>query len=244
MAREIELDPEDGVCLEDAAPRARSRCCASRSSACRTSRTSPISACWRRSPSGSRARWTAASTVVILPGTKNTIGDLEWLRAAGLADWVLAQSAAGAAVIGVCGGYQMMGEIDRRPAGRRVGAERSTGSACCRCAPPCGPRKRSSGARPSRRRASRFAAYEIHMGETTPPARRRAVRDTRATAPTDGVRSGSTSARISTARWSAPTCSPSCWDVRSRRPRPSAATTNSSAEWFDQHQRGFEEMYL
>src|SRR5581483_3918791 len=42
---------------------------------------------------------------IILPGTKNTIGDLEWLRTTGLADWLAAQSRSGASVIGVCGGY-------------------------------------------------------------------------------------------------------------------------------------------
>ena len=47
---------------------------------------------------------------MILPGTKNTVGDLEWLRSRGLDRWIERQHAAGAQVIGVCGGYQMLGE--------------------------------------------------------------------------------------------------------------------------------------
>src|SRR5262249_14289039 len=54
---------------------------------------------------------------IILPGTKNTIDDLMWLREVGLADWIVAQHAAGTTVIGVCGGFQMLGRQVRDPEG-------------------------------------------------------------------------------------------------------------------------------
>ncbi len=48
---------------------------------------------------------------MIIPGTKNTFGDLAWLKASGLADAIKDISDSGkATVIGICGGYQMMGE--------------------------------------------------------------------------------------------------------------------------------------
>jgi adenosylcobyric acid synthase len=47
---------------------------------------------------------------VILPGTKNTTGDLDWLRGRHLDVWIRRQHAAGAMIIGVCGGYQMLGD--------------------------------------------------------------------------------------------------------------------------------------
>jgi adenosylcobyric acid synthase len=46
---------------------------------------------------------------VVLPGTKNTLGDLCWLRETGLATWVLEQHRCGAMIVGLCGGYQMLG---------------------------------------------------------------------------------------------------------------------------------------
>jgi len=47
---------------------------------------------------------------VMLPGTKNTIGDLEYLKANGIASKLKALVAAGTEVIGICGGFQMLGK--------------------------------------------------------------------------------------------------------------------------------------
>lgn len=47
--------------------------------------------------------------VVVLPGTKTTMADLTWLRETRLAERVVGLAASGAAVLGVCGGYQMLG---------------------------------------------------------------------------------------------------------------------------------------
>ena len=55
--------------------------------------------------------------MVILPGTKNTMADLQWLRACGLADKILRAAAGGMPVLGVCGGYQMLGRALSDPAG-------------------------------------------------------------------------------------------------------------------------------
>jgi len=46
--------------------------------------------------------------LVILPGTKNTMGDLKWLRECGLEAEILKYAAAGKPLIGICGGYQML----------------------------------------------------------------------------------------------------------------------------------------
>ena len=60
---------------------------------------------WVRSPSEIiDADW------VILPGSKHTSGDLVWLRAQGLDSATAAHAAQGKAVLGICGGLQMLGE--------------------------------------------------------------------------------------------------------------------------------------
>ena len=48
--------------------------------------------------------------IIILPGTKNTIEDLNWLKQHGLADEIIRHSRKGGMVIGICGGYQMLGQ--------------------------------------------------------------------------------------------------------------------------------------
>ena len=47
--------------------------------------------------------------LVILPGSKNTLGDLHWLHSTGMASAMLDWRAAGKPVFGICGGYQMLG---------------------------------------------------------------------------------------------------------------------------------------
>ncbi len=51
----------------------------------------------------------ADADLVVLPGSKATVSDLDWLRETGLADAVREHAAAGLPVAGVCGGFQMLG---------------------------------------------------------------------------------------------------------------------------------------
>jgi adenosylcobyric acid synthase len=65
---------------------------------------------------GIRLRWVRTPAelegahTIVLPGSKNTSGDLAWLRAQGLDRAVAAHAQAGGAVLGICGGLQMLGE--------------------------------------------------------------------------------------------------------------------------------------
>ncbi|MDO4324761.1 MAG: cobyric acid synthase [bacterium] len=47
--------------------------------------------------------------LILLPGTKNTVQDLLWMRQNGMEAAILKAHAAGTAVFGICGGYQMLG---------------------------------------------------------------------------------------------------------------------------------------
>lgn len=50
----------------------------------------------------------AAADILVLPGTRSTAGDLEWLRSRGLDQAVAARVAARRPVLGICGGFQML----------------------------------------------------------------------------------------------------------------------------------------
>jgi len=48
--------------------------------------------------------------VVVIPGSKSTVQDLAWLRRTGLAQVIIEHASSGKPVVGICGGYQMLGE--------------------------------------------------------------------------------------------------------------------------------------
>ncbi|MGN0205331.1 MAG: cobyric acid synthase [Coprococcus sp.] len=55
--------------------------------------------------------------LVLLPGTKNTMGDLKWMRMNGIEAAVLKLASDGVLIMGICGGYQMLGEVLSDPDG-------------------------------------------------------------------------------------------------------------------------------
>lgn len=61
--------------------------------------------------------------LIILPGTKNTLGDLKWLRESGLEAAILKHASEGKPVFGICGGYQMLCRKLRDPWNVEQGGE-------------------------------------------------------------------------------------------------------------------------
>jgi adenosylcobyric acid synthase len=80
-------------------------------------------------PLGPLARWVitpaelAGAQAVILPGSKSTAADLDWLRASGLAAGITRAARAGVPVLGICGGLQMLGQTISDPQGVEDGGE-------------------------------------------------------------------------------------------------------------------------
>ncbi len=112
--------------------------------------------------------------LIILPGTKNTIADLKWLRESGLETVLLKQAAAGTPIVGICGGYQMLGTEVSDPHGMEGGGTiRGVGLLPLRTV--FEPEKHQvqvrgklghvSGVLSGLSGAS-YEGYEIHMGET------------------------------------------------------------------------------
>ena len=78
---------------------------------------------WLAAEPGVRVRWVttpsalAHADLIVLPGSKSVVADLAWLRARGLAEAIVTAAAGGRPVLGVCGGYQMLGRSLRDPDG-------------------------------------------------------------------------------------------------------------------------------
>ena len=66
-----------------------------------------------------------APDLILLPGTKNTVDDLLWLRQCGLETALLKLAAKGTPVLGVCGGYQMLGQTLDDPTGSESGRQQT-----------------------------------------------------------------------------------------------------------------------
>ena len=74
-----------------------------------------------------RPRELEDADVIILPGTKNTIDDLIDLRNRGMLAPIVRHARAGRLLIGVCGGYQMLGQALRDPCGVEASAPEVAG---------------------------------------------------------------------------------------------------------------------
>ncbi len=112
----------------------------------------------------------AEADLLILPGTKSTMDDLLHLRREGLAEAVLARHEAGKPIVGVCGGFQMMGQTVGDPLGIEGSIPLLPGLGIL----PISTTMRQE--KTTRQieflfHGSRCQGYEIHQGETIPSAR-------------------------------------------------------------------------
>jgi adenosylcobyric acid synthase len=122
--------------------------------------------------------------LVVLPGSKSTMADLEWLRARGLAEPIRAAARSGQPVLGICGGYQMLGATVLDPDRIEGSTEAARGLGLLPlktkfAASKTTRRVEATGLASSslfREAAGRISAYEIHAGRTEPAAGRRSPR--------------------------------------------------------------------
>jgi adenosylcobyric acid synthase len=112
--------------------------------------------------------------VVILPGTKSTMSDLEWLQQTGLAGGIQRLAESGAHVVGICGGYQMLGQTLRDPQHVESSVEAMPGLGMLPTTTTFAPEKETFQVRGRVLEGSPCAGlvgqpiegYEIHMGRT------------------------------------------------------------------------------
>ncbi|OQM77502.1 cobyric acid synthase [Manganibacter manganicus] len=127
--------------------------------------------------------------LVVLPGSKSTIGDLLMLRENGWDGDLAAHRRRGGHIVGICGGFQMLGRRVRDPQGIEGGVTETEGLCLLDVETIMEPEKT---VRNVEARSAAFdvplSGYEIHLGRTTGPDCRRPV------ALIEGIEDGATSA--------------------------------------------------
>ncbi|MBX6353034.1 MAG: cobyric acid synthase [Thermoflavifilum sp.] len=125
-----------------------------------------------RPPESVDAEGSGEMDALILPGTKSTMGDLGWLWETGWAHWIQRAAARGLPILGICGGYQMLGQsvVDPNLHEADVTARRGLG---------LGPHRTTIGADKQTVPVEgellgpfvglAVSGYEIHMGRTEVP---------------------------------------------------------------------------
>jgi adenosylcobyric acid synthase len=181
---------------------------------------------------------------IILPGTKNTVGDLTWLWRSGLAAWIAAQYDEGATVIGVCGGFQMLGHRVLDPLAVESSHESAQGLALLPVETVITTEKQTEAVGATTPGGVRFGAYAIHAGRTvtigTDVLNRFATLD-------DGSADGLQRARvIGTYLHGAFETAAVCAEVFGVRPPDVArrASYDQLADWFGAHVRHLDRIGL
>ncbi|MGA2985084.1 MAG: cobyric acid synthase [Terriglobia bacterium] len=105
--------------------------------------------------------------LLIIPGSKSTMADLAYLRSSGLADYIRHCHESGASVVGICGGYQMLGRELLDPGGVESSTRSMEGLGLLESTTTFEPEKTTIQVRArSLDREEEIIGYEIHMGQT------------------------------------------------------------------------------
>ena len=114
--------------------------------------------------------------LIVIPGSKNTIHDLRWLKEEGLTERIKEKALSGIPVLGICGGYQMLGKSVLDAEGVECGGTEE-GIGLLNVETALGTQKKrvqfqgciedASGIL-SGLKGKAVQGYEIHMGETVP----------------------------------------------------------------------------
>ena len=115
--------------------------------------------------------------MIVIPGTKNTMSDLAWLKEHGFANVLRSFAVSGIPILGICGGYQMLGERIVDPHGVEGGGEMPGLGLLPVQTVFTGEKRRTrvngiveglEGGPFAALAGTTFSGYEIHMGETEP----------------------------------------------------------------------------
>ncbi len=118
----------------------------------------------------------SAYDLIILPGSKNTVEDMQWLRQSGMEQHIQQALQQGTPVVGICGGYQMLGQWIHDPSHTESALADIPGLGLLPIETVFSPKKMTSQVNGLCRElyfagqtisCDTLEGYEIHMGQTT-----------------------------------------------------------------------------
>ncbi len=242
FADDIQLDDEDSLSVPTAAsktpmPEGR-RCAIVRFP--RISNTTDFrllkDASWISAPVDERFDF------VFLPGTKDTVADLLWMRDQQLDRWLGAQHRGGATIIGICGGFQMLGEAIADPYGMESSSLEATGLGLLPVRTTMRPEKTTHVVTARTPGGHRFSAYEIHLGETTRAGHDSTPFVVLEDGTGEGIRHNRVVGTYLHGAFEDPVVLTELGIVTP--PLCDRQTYDSLADWFEQYAEGFEELFL
>lgn len=110
----------------------------------------------------------ARADLVVLPGSRATVADLEWMRSRGLGRALLSRAADGRPVLGICGGYQMLAEVIDDPDGVESGSAQTVAGLGMLPIRVRFEADKHLGRPEGMWRGNAVTAYEIHHGVSSP----------------------------------------------------------------------------
>ncbi len=181
--------------------------------------------------------------VIFLPGTKNTIEDLAWLRSQSLDEWIMRQSRAGATIIGICGGFQMLGRTIHDPDHMESETGQAEGLGLLPMETVMASTKEVRLVTATTSAGVVFQAYEIHLGQshTTAPVIPLFTLDNGAG---EGMRQGQVLGTYLHGAFEHPAVLSELAGVDARPALTESASFERLADWFATNSSGFKDLYL
>ena len=173
----------------------------------------------------------ADADLVVVPGTRGTVRALAWLRERGLADALARRAAEGRPVLGICGGFQVLGEHIEDEVESRAGHVDGLGVLPVRVR---FAREKTLTRPVGEALGEQVEGYEIHHGVAEVTRRGRPSWTAAGSAPS-GARTGTArwsrtdSGGPSCARWRPPRAAASCRPPTPRSPRCARSSSTGSA---------------
>jgi adenosylcobyric acid synthase len=180
---------------------------------------------------------------IILPGSKNTMADLAWLRETGLAEWIVRQHRSGVTIVGICGGYQMLGRMIHDPLGMESGAGSAEGLGLLPAVTSLSHEKQTQALTATTPGGAHFGGYEIHLGVTTLDRRDAFTPFARLDdGGLDGVRAPGVIGTYLHGAFEHPDVCAEVFGIEAPLVTPKAVHYARLAAWFEQHVRHHDEL--